>query len=167
MTDRTADISQIKDIINLYGISVDALQWHHFDEIFTEDMHADYGPEVKWNDRDSFKRDFEVFHALFETTQHLMANTFCRFDGDTARVLTYGQWLLIRRNVPGGDVFRATGWYADDCVRTSDGWRIKNRLMREIEWSGNRDVVSATPGVGFKPFLVPLSQAVREGIVHF
>ena len=167
MTDETSAIVEITEAVNRYGYAVDPLQWHLFDAIFTTDCFCDYGSN-SWHDLASLKQDFHSFHAAFDATQHAMTNTICKFDGDRASVMTYGHWLLIRRGLPGGDRLRATGWYHDEFRRIDGRWLIARRKTREIDWSGNREVVVTTPGASFPaPDLAPLSKEAREGRITF
>lgn len=160
-------IVEITSVINLYGYAVDSLQFHLFDQIFTQDCSADYTTSI-WHDRETFKKDFDAFHSAFDTTQHAMTNTVCKFDGDTASVVTYGHWLLIRRGLPGGEHLRATGWYHDEFRLENGNWLIAKRKVREIDWSGNREVVVTTPASSYPaPELFPLSREAAEGRIRF
>lgn len=131
------DISAIRHTMDLYGFAIDAQQYDLFDEVFTPDMRAEFGAKV-FTSRDEIKADFDVFHAQFDVTQHSMSNMVCEVDGDRAFAVTYGTWLLVKRGAPGGDTFRATGWYEDRLVRTPDGWRINHRRPRVSYGEGNQ-----------------------------
>lgn len=132
------DASAIRLVVDLYGLGVDSQQWDLFDEVFTPDVHAEYGGGTKvFRDLASLKEDFAAFHAPFDATQHAMANMIHEVEGEVAHALTYGIWLLVKRGTPGGDVFRANGWYDDELVRGGRGWLIRRRRVRVVHMEGN------------------------------
>ncbi len=162
-----ADVSAIIQMINLYGLAMDAQRWDLFDRIFTEDVEADFGESSRWSDRSSFKRDFAAFHAAFDSTQHMMSNHLVSLRGETAQALTYGTWRLIRKGVEGGDVWEGSGWYDDDIVRRDNRWWIKRRTCRVTWWGGNPRVQEIGPGVKFELQLVSLRGEGGAGRVRY
>jgi hypothetical protein len=155
-------------LVTLYGVAVDSQRWDLFDQVFTPDIFADYSEPAIWRDLETFKRDFAVYHDPFDGTQHTMTSIVSDFDGDAGRVLTYGQWLLIRYAVHGGGCeWRGQGWYDDALVRTPGGWRIKQRRCRIISWSGNPEVNETTPGVKFALPTTSLRAEERSGDLGF
>ena len=64
------DESDIKHVVNLYGLAVDTQAWELFDQVFTEDVDADYSETSHWRDLATLKSDFEVYHDPFDGTQH-------------------------------------------------------------------------------------------------
>ena len=139
----------INALVTLYGLAVDTQRWDLFDEVFTEDVHADYGAPAVWTDLKTFKRDFAVYHDPFDGTMHTMTNVSFTVKGDVGSVITYGHWLLKRNNVDGGNTWQGQGWYDDEIVRQSNGWRIKRRVCRIVNWSGNCLVNQTIPDVDF------------------
>lgn len=161
------DVSSIINVINLYGIAVDAQRWDLFDRIFSEDVQADYGETSAWRDRARFKAEFAVFHQPFTSTQHMMMNHVVNVTGDTAQAFTYGSWLLIRKGVEGGDSWHGTGWYDDELVRREAGWLIRHRTCRIVRWDGNPLVQEAIPGVKFKLTSTVLRRESVEARVRY
>ncbi len=161
------DTSAIIGIINLYGFAVDTQYWDLFDRIFTADVEADFSATAHWPDRASFKRDFALFHAPFDSTQHAMLNHLVRVDGDKAHAFTYGNWRLIRKAVDGDPRWDGTGWYDDELVRTAEGWRISRRVCRIIGWSGNPCVNETIPGVKFALNTAVLRHEAAAGRLGF
>ncbi len=162
-----SDLQTIIQTINLYGIAVDAQRWELFDRIFTTDVVADFSETARWADLASFKADFALFHRIFDSTQHSMSNHLIDVSGDAAQAFTYGMWRLIRKDVPGGDLWEGTGWYDDELTRTERGWRIKRRVCKTLWWGGNPRVQQADPGVKF--VLHPASvkdEATRIGFLR-
>ena len=132
------DKAAIVEVLNLYAFALDARQWHLFDQVFTQDVVAEFGPAgTAWTDIEEFKRGFESFHATLDSHQHTMMGQLVRVDGDRAYAFSYGNWLLIRYEAEGGPTWSGTGWYDDELIRTADGWRISHRVCKLQGWSGN------------------------------
>jgi len=157
------DISQIVNVINLYGLAMDTQRWDLFDRIFTPDVEADFSEAAHWKDLASFKRDFGAFHAPFDSTQHTMANHVVEVGGESARAFTYGTWRLYRKGVDGGEVWQGSGWYDDELVRAQSGWRIRRRVCRVAWWSGNPLVQEALPGAKFDLHSMVLRSEAADG----
>lgn len=153
----------IRRLIDLYALGVDCLRFDLFDEIFTDDVQVDYNKTARWPDLASFKRDFAIFHEPFDATQHMMANCVADIHEDVARVITYGHFRLMRSGVPGGEFWEGQGWYEDEAIRTSSGWRIRSRVHRTLWWAGNQNVLEANPDVRFDLPVESLSRAAAAG----
>ena len=132
------DKAEIIEILNLYGFALDAQQWDLFDRVFSEDVYADFGPAgARWSGLADFKRSFAEFHVTLDNHQHTMMGHLVHVAGDKAYSFSYGNWLLVRESAKGGSSWLGTGWYDDELIRTSDGWRIKQRVCRLVSWTGN------------------------------
>ncbi|WAB91911.1 nuclear transport factor 2 family protein [Pseudomonas citronellolis] len=137
----TQDKSEIIEVINLYGVALDSHAWDLLDEVFTEDVHADFGPAgAVWKSVGALKFAFKDFHETLTNHMHTMTGSCVHIDGDTAYALTYGDWLLSRDTAVGGPDWVGRGWYDDVLVRTDKGWRISHRVCRLISWTGNPKV---------------------------
>jgi len=158
-----AEHGAIKAVMDLYGFAVDTQRWDLFDQVFTGNVDANYGGEAVWNDLKQFKHDFAVYHDIFDATQHVMTNMICDVEGDRAKAITYGDWLLIRHAAPGGNSWSGVGWYDDELVRTPAGWRISRRRCSIIKWEGNLQVMSR--GVEFSMDTSSLLAAANAGNV--
>jgi hypothetical protein len=141
------DAIAIANVINLYALAVDTLQWDIFDRVFTADVKADFGGAAKWRDLESLKRDFAVIHAPFRATQHTTTNHQAIVDDNRASAISYVHGRFIRDVPEGGDMFESCGWYDDHLVRGVAGWRIQNRICRTIWSGGNPLVLQTMPGV--------------------
>jgi hypothetical protein len=162
-----SDLQTIIQTINLYGIAVDSERWELFDRIFTKDVDAYFSETAHWRDLAQFKNDFAVFHSIFDSTQHTMSNHLVDVSGDTAHAFTYGNWRLIRKATPGGDLWEGTGWYDDDLSRTERGWRIKRRQCKVVWWGGNGGVQEVDPGVKFVLNLLSVKGEDKAGKVGY
>ena len=161
------DISKITQLINLYGFAVDSQRWDFFDRIFTEDVEAHFSEPAQWRDLATFKRDFAAFHAPFDNTQHCMMNHLVHVEGDKAHAFTYGTWRLVRKAVDGNPLWDGSGWYDDELVKTSEGWRIKKRTCRVVWWVGNPMVNETIPGIKFELETTQLRGEGEAGRVGF
>jgi hypothetical protein len=91
------DKAAIIQILNLYGLALDARQFDLFDQIFTADVIADFGPAgASWADLANFKRSFSEFHDTLDNHQHTMMGHVVHVNGDEAHSFSYGNWLLVR-----------------------------------------------------------------------
>ena len=132
------DKGSIIELLNLYGAALDAHEWDLFDRIFADDVIAEFGPAgASWTGLADFKRSFGEFHRTLDNHQHTMMGQLAHVDGDKANAFSYGNWLLVRNAAKGGSQWLGSGWYDDELVRTSHGWRIKRRVCRLVAWTGN------------------------------
>ncbi len=132
------DKAEIIEVLNLYGLALDAHQWDLFDLVFTEDITAEFGPAgAAWQGLANFKRSFAEFHKGLDNHEHTMMGHLVHVDGDTAHTFSYGNWVLIRDAAEGGSTWTGTGWYDDELVRTDQGWRIRHRVCKLVSWTGN------------------------------
>lgn len=161
------DTQAIIHIVNLYGFAVDTQRWDLFDRIFSADVDADYGETSHWRDLENFKRDFAAFHDPFDSTQHIMSNHLVDVAGDTAQAFTYGTWRLVRKKADGAPLWDGSGWYDDDMIRTTAGWRIRRRTCRIVWWTGNPLVNETIEGVKFAMKSTVLRREGEAGQVRF
>lgn len=164
----TTDTTDIINVINLYGLALDAHAWDLMDEVFTQDVHADFGPAgALWSGVDKLKYAFKDFHETLDNHRHTMMGHVVHVDGDTAYAFTYGDWLLVRNEAEGGSDWVGAGWYDDVLTRTSAGWRISKRVCRLVSSTGNPRV----PQPAFEQHPVMTTFSVREdghaGLVTF
>ncbi len=161
------DITEITQLINLYGLAMDSQRWDLFDRIFTEDVEADFGAPSHWTDLASFKADFAAFHAPFDGTEHLMSNHVVTVEGRRASAFTNGRWRLIRKAAEGGELWEGTGWYDDTLVQRGGRWLIARRVCRVSWWGGNPRVQETAPGIEFNLQLASLRGEAAAGRVDF
>lgn len=139
MTDQTVDI---RGRLELYGFCIDAQRWDLFDRIFDrEDLTVRHGDNAAYTSFDQFVRGFDRVHQGFDITRHSMSNFIIDIQGNRATSLTYGQWRLVKFGTPGGDCWASEGWYEDDWVLTSVGWRIRRRQSWELWGEGNPAII--------------------------
>jgi 3-phenylpropionate/cinnamic acid dioxygenase small subunit len=125
-----SDRVEIQDLLVRYTVAIDTKDWKLLDTCFTPDAQLDYTgtggiagpyPEVRvW---------LEKALAAFPMTVHYISNSTVELDGDAARARTYVINPMGFPNQEGGlHIFTVGGYYVDKLVRTSDGWRIRERV---------------------------------------
>lgn len=132
----------ITQVINRYGLAMDARRWDLFDSIFTPDVTIDYSGRL-WSNAISFKNDFRRDHQRFDATQHAMMGHLIDVADWEATAFTYCSWRLICRGTEGGDFLEGCAWYDDALRMTEAGWRISRRRCRIVWAEGNPRVISA------------------------
>jgi len=68
-------------------------------------------------------------NAGYTVTQHLLGTIDLEVTGETATMNTY---LHATHVLPNGSIDVANGTYADEVVKTPDGWRIRRRTLTLI-----------------------------------
>ncbi len=148
------DASEIRELVDLYGFAVDTRRWDLFDRVFSKkNLLCDFGGAAVWTDLEQFKNDFEAFHAVLDSTHHLMCNFMYDIKGDKAVSVTYGHWIQVRHGMRDGDKWAGYGWYNDNFEKEDDGWRIVKRSVRINSWEGNSNILNPAgdvPGDSFK-----------------
>jgi hypothetical protein len=161
------DIAQIVNVINTYAVAVDAHRYELFERVFCDDIRCDFGGGASFNDRQTLSSVFAQIHAVFDATQHITSGHAVTVSGDRAKCLSYVS-ARFRRDIDDVPcVFESTGWYDDLLVRTSGGWRIKDRTSRMVSYGGDIRVMQAMPGIDTDYRLLALSAEDRAGRVSF
>ena len=125
-----SDRLEIQQLMTAYSNAIDRRDFDRLDTVFTPDAHIDYRamggidgryPEVKaW-----------LGPALksFPSYYHLIANTEIVLAGDnaTSRTVCFNP-MEVPLPQGGNQVMFLGLWYVDKLVRTSDGWRISERV---------------------------------------
>ena len=129
------DVGEVISVVNLYAIAVDTQRWHLLDRVFTADVEADFGGGHRWQNRDSLKRDFEMFHAGFLATLHTTTNHEAVVAGTRANCISYVHGRFFSQGSGGRTMTESGGWYDDELIREQDEWRISRRVCRVV-WTG-------------------------------
>ena len=130
-----ADRLEIDALITAYAVSVDARDWDALRALFADDAVLDYsaldGPRAGVDEAVAW-----VAEGLsgFPASQHLCVNREIHVLGDQARA----RCALFNPLVDGaGRVHYVGGRYDDRFVRTTDGWRFRQRVATPT-WSDFR-----------------------------
>ena len=126
-----SDRFEIMDLLTDYCTAIDTKNIDALDLVFTDDACIDYskagGP----------KTDLQTIKNFLKANlgdlprQHIISNIKIQINGDSAdvRCLCYNPLELPRQ----GDVLEVAFWglyYNDKFIRTSNGWRIKERVTQ-------------------------------------
>jgi ketosteroid isomerase-like protein len=140
MSDSTADVSEITQLLYRYARAIDGKDWKALERVFTPDARIHYAVE----------RGTEVGFAqlgpwlaqamrIFKVTQHVITNPLIELSGDTARCTSYltATHLQVKRD---GTSVRTTegSRYSDALVRAPEGWRL-DRVWVDGEYLGPED----------------------------
>jgi hypothetical protein len=121
----------ILPLLHRYAIAIDAQKWELFDEVFTPDVVANYTNST-WVSLRDWKRDFAIFHADFDATQHTISNATWKFVGSTAFAISYSVVRRIRNAAANGEFIETGCWYDDEIIPVGDDFRINRRTCRII-----------------------------------
>jgi hypothetical protein len=139
------DIGEIINVVNLYALAVDTLQFDLFDQVFTPDATVNF-PKFTLTGIAPIKARFAESHAPLETTQHFISNHMVVVKRDEANAISYSRVRFVRNMLDGGGNWWETGgWYDDHLVRTPAGWLIDKRVCRTNWWDGNPRVAETMP----------------------
>ena len=142
MIDREA----VRDVLTRYGVSLDNRDWALFKTCFTEDAKAFYGEEIEGYS--AIEKFVSSYEEHIEASQHLISNFVIEIDGDEARATCYLHAVHYVANTQGGDTWSVGGYYTDQLIRTTQGWKIKS-LRLTITWvDGNPDLLAAAQSKG-------------------
>ena len=132
MTDVRIDKQDIGEVILGYSTGIDRRDWDLFRNCFTADCECDYGEIGSWKGADAFT-DYNVqSHSTLGYTMHSLSNLAVQVDGDRAVARTYvNAWIM---SLDGQSGFNPHGFYDDELIRTSDGWRIAKRQYTMVHF---------------------------------
>ncbi|KHK90744.1 nuclear transport factor 2 family protein [Novosphingobium malaysiense] len=161
------DFAQIVNIVNLYAVATDSHRYELFEDIFTDDVHLDFGAGAAIDGLAILMPAYKDIHAVFSATQHMTSGHTVKVDGDEARCFSYVCGRFRRKLDDGEGLFESTGWYDDALVRTSKGWRIRKRISRMVTYTGDIRVMQAMPDVDTNYVLSSLFEEAEAGTVDF
>jgi hypothetical protein len=118
----------IADLLAQYARGCDTKDLGLVSACFTPDATLDYEalPTSVRSVRGFVEHAEQVLSRL-QSTQHLLGNIVVNVEGDRASSLSYVQATAFAAN---GQSWTSGGEYADELVRTPDGWRISRRTHR-------------------------------------
>lgn len=134
------DKSQIADLCARYTFALDQKDWPALRTCFT-DAPVFVHPGGRIEGVDGIVERARGALEPLDASQHLLGNIVVDIDGDDATCICYFQAQHVRAGTPGGDTYFIAGSYADRLVRTSQGWRIAERVQTYLWRDGNRAVV--------------------------
>jgi ketosteroid isomerase-like protein len=127
LTQMLADRLAITDVVVRYFELVDAKDWDHMHEVFTEDTTARWTPELLVEGRDKIVAATQHMIASDEiVTYHHVASMTPVVDGDSAEVVARVRAMHYGVGPREGKFYESLGIQPTRLVRTPEGWRIKH-----------------------------------------
>lgn len=133
-----ADRIEIGELLARYANMVDRQEWTAMDRIFALEATIDFRPSsgphgpfremLAWLDRalDSWPNHL-----------HLITNVVVELDGDRASAQCYFHALIAREPHDGAQyTVIPSGRFRDRLIRTTDGWRIVERVCEQVVREG-------------------------------
>mgnify|MGYP001158188441 FL=1 len=131
---------QIRELQDAYSLAMDHGEFRYFNDIFTEDIQANYGIAGTGSGLESLKTICREALEPLDTVQHINGNHWARIDSQSAEAGCYFRVHMTRENAVGGEHFEMGGKYTDQLTLTENGWRISKRKIDIIWNSGNPEV---------------------------
>ena len=132
-----ADHLEIQSVINLYASALDKQQWSALEGVFTEDAVADFVGIGACEGRQAIIDLVTSVLTQCAATQHLLGNISIQVSGDRATATCYLSAMHAGLGDHASDIFTVWGEYADQLIRTSEGWRIAHRTLTTMHATGD------------------------------
>jgi hypothetical protein len=129
--DRTAR-QDIAEVLVRYATAIDRRDWPLFRTVFADDVHADYGDIGTFDGIDAITEFMEVSHVELGHTMHRLSNLAIDVEGESATARSYVDGVLMAPDGQSG--LNPIGFYDDELVRMSDGWRISRRSFTMVHF---------------------------------
>jgi hypothetical protein len=140
-----SDRLEIQDLFARYSFAIDERDWNALDGVFTPDAIIDYTAAGGIRgDLQQIKGWLPVAMERFPMFQHMVATTKLSLDGDWATSKTILFNPMVYDDKGQQQVFFIGLWYCDKLVRTSDGWRIAERV-EQMGYVHNAPEMPAAP----------------------
>jgi 3-phenylpropionate/cinnamic acid dioxygenase small subunit len=126
------DVRQdVADILIRYATGIDARDWALFRSCFTEDCAADYGDDIgAWHSADEITEWMRATHEPCGQTMHRITNIVVTAAAEGVSARSYVDAVVMFPDNQAGT--RAVGYYDDELVDTSEGWRIARRRYTTV-----------------------------------
>ena len=127
---QVSDRIEINDLLIRYTTAIDQKDYALLDRCFTPDAHLDYtSAGGVAGDYPKVRAWLEKALAPFPMTVHYVTNSVVDLDGDTARARTAVLNPMGFQDADGAmHTFTVGAYYNDVLVRTTEGWRIRERI---------------------------------------
>ena len=144
------DRAAISDVVHAYATGLDRRDWALYRSIFTDSIEMEFssvGLRSGTYQADEWVRSAQTLFAGFSATQHTSSNHVHELRGDAATCVSNMQAEHFVAREPGdgldgpdADRWTIGGFYRNELVRRSDGWKLK-RVALLVTWSrGNPEV---------------------------
>jgi uncharacterized protein (TIGR02246 family) len=139
---RAEDRDEIADLLARYCFAIDLRDWDRLCEVFGRDAVITYSGPRTTTGIDAIVDFFRTKASVAAATQHLLQTSQVWATGpDGAAGLTH----VTAHHVPDGaarpadeaSTYTVTGTYADEFIRTDEGWRIARRVLTLLTRAGD------------------------------
>ena len=121
----------VAEVLVRYATGIDRRDWGLFRTCFTADVEADYGDIGVWHGVDEITEWMRATHEPCGHTLHRITNVAVTpVDADHVQARSYVQALVLFGDNSSG--VNAVGFYDDELVRTSGGWKIAARRFTNV-----------------------------------
>jgi hypothetical protein len=142
----TEDERAVVGVALRYARSIDTKNQELFMSCFTAD--ALFGlPKLRMDPGMRLELALPFLRSLFSATQHVTTNFEVTVTGDRAVMRSLYIATHVWREKLADPLFVMGGHYEDDLVRTDNGWRIRDRLLVNAWYTGERSAIAAA-GMG-------------------
>jgi hypothetical protein len=132
------DRQAVIEALHRFADGIDRRDWVRYRAAFTDEIELDYSsyrPENSgtWTADAWVDKARSLFPGL-DASQHSITNAIVELDGDIAHVVAdvRADHVVVVDGVT--RVYTVAGWYDDELVRTSDGWRIRAKALH-MRWA--------------------------------
>lgn len=135
-----------------YALGIDTRDWVLFRSIFTNELTMDFssynGQPASRMTADDWVAGCRVLFTGLDATQHVMSNPMVDTDGKRGRCRMYMKAEHFLINDQGNDDFALGGYYDDQLVKTSEGWKIEAVTLNVFWNRGNRHIMDMAVKIG-------------------
>jgi hypothetical protein len=126
--------------LDCYAECLDTRDWPKLAEVFTADAEVDWG-EWKQQGLAEVTTSIRSYLDGCGPSQHLLGNYRIELDGDKASSRHYCRVMHMGKGEHQGKTYETWIEYADQLVRSGDGWRSRHRHARAIMDQGDRSLL--------------------------
>jgi 3-phenylpropionate/cinnamic acid dioxygenase small subunit len=124
-----ADRLEIDDLLNRYVSALDDNKFDMLPTVFTSDAHISYADADMDGDYATVSDWLAKQRVQQKVWLHLVGNRRVTLDGDRAQAVSSFFFTGVAHS---GNTFFTGGEYHDQMVRTPDGWRIAERVEKQL-----------------------------------
>lgn len=165
--EQLADVHEIQQILSTYAVAIDTRTPELLRDLFTEDAEISLGG-MPSSTPERYIATCQQTLPQLDATQHSISTPLIQLAGDSASSRCYFSAQHALNSLRPHPFFLISGWYDDELVRTSDGWRIARRTGTPAWCEGNPEVLGFpdlpgamdwTPGRDCPAWLAPREPA--------
>lgn len=124
-----AERLEIDDLCNLYVTALDDNRFDLLEAVFTSDAHVSYADAGMEGDYATISEWLAKQRRHQRVWLHLVGNRRVSLDGDRAQMVSTFFFAAVGHE---GNTYFTGGEYHDKLVRTANGWRIADRIERNL-----------------------------------